>query len=304
MLLPLLLATALSATSAEPPPEFSAPIDAGLMAEPADREASGLAASHRAPDLVWTHSDSGRPPVLYAMDLAGERRGRILLEGIPNIDWEDLSSFALDGKAWLLVADCGDNRRERRNCVLHVVEEPVPASLAPDEELRVRPAWSLPFVYEDGPRDCEAVAVDPAARTVFLLSKREYPARLYQLPLQPAAADKPLTARFVGEVRHVPQPNEIQMKIKAPQFAYRGSVTGMDFSPDGRLAAVLSYGDVLLFPRAADEPWAAALARKPVELRGHQLPQAEAICFVRDGHSLLVCSEETMRWVRYDRREK
>ena len=31
------------------------------------------------------------------------------------------------------------------------------------------------------------------------------------------------------------------------------------------------------------------------------LPQAEAACFSRDGRSIYVCSEQTRRWMRYDR---
>ena len=76
----------------------------------------------------------------------------------------------------------------------------------------------------------------------------------------------------------------------------------MDFSPDGRLALVLTYGDVLLFPRTAGESWADALVKEPVKLGGHQLPQAEGVCFSRDGRSIFVCSEMTMKMLRYTRR--
>lgn len=284
-------------------PEFSAPRDAGLMAEPADREASGLAASRRDTNLLWVLSDSGNEPVLHGLDRAGNRRGRLRLTGVANIDWEDLAAFELDGKAWLLIADCGDNSGGRRDSVLHVVEEPDPATLVPDGERSVRPAYSIHFIFEDGARDCEAVAVDPEERAVYLLTKRDLPARLYRLPLQEAGARLPAAARLVGRVPHLPQPALLQRAIKAPLFAYRGEPTGMDFSPDGRLAAVLTYGDLLLFPRAVGEFWAAALARPPTELPSHRLPQAEAACFTRDGRSVFVCSEETMRWIRYDRRE-
>ncbi len=300
----LLASVAVLAAEAPEAPRFAGPLDAGLMAEPASHEASGIAASRRAEGLFWVNSDSGNEPVLHAVGSDGERRGKLRLDGIVNHDWEDLASFELDGKAWLLVADCGDNDAIRQGCVLHLVEEPDPARLSPDSELTARPVWSIHFIYEDGARDCEAVAVDPAERAAYLLSKRDVPARLYRLPLEPAGARMPAAARFVGPVPGLPQPNRLQRSVAAPLFAYRGQPCAMDFSPDGSLALVLTYGDTLLFPRAPGETWAAALARRPVALRGHQLPQAEAACFTRDGLAIMACSEKTMRWLRYERRER
>jgi hypothetical protein len=75
----------------------------------------------------------------------------------------------------------------------------------------------------------------------------------------------------------------------------------MDFSADGKLALVLTYGDLLLFPRQAGEPWAEALAREPIKLPPPVLPQAEGACFTRDGRAIFVCSEKTGRLLRYDR---
>lgn len=300
----LLLATLGRGEESAATPAFSPPLDAGLMEEPADREASGLAASRRSPDVLWVLSDSGNQPVLHALDLAGRRRGRLRVDGVRNTDWEDLASFMLDGKAWLLVADCGDNRAERGACVLHVVAEPDPTALSVDREISARPAYSINYIYEDTARDCEAVAVDPAERMVYLLSKRDVPARLYRLPLRAAPAAQPAAARSIGRVPHLPQPNAIQKAMPLPLLAFLGEPTGMDFSADGRLAVVLTYGGVELFPRATGETWADALARAPVELASHLLPQAEGVCFTRDARSIFVCSEETMKWTRYDRRER
>ncbi len=295
-----------AALAAETPmaPRFAGPFDAGLMVEPVNHEASGLAPSRRADGLFWVNADSGDEPVLYAIGSDGACRGKLRLAGVKNNDWEDLASFDLDGKSWLLVADCGDNDAIRQSYALHLVEEPDPALLSPGADLTLWPAWSVHFIYEDGARDCEAVAVDAAERVVYLLSKRDVPARLYRLPLAPADAKMPAAARFLGTVPGLPQPNSLQRTITAPLFAYRGQPCALDFSPDASLALVLTYGETLLFPRAPGETWAAALARTPVQLGGHQLPQAEAACFARDGRTIMVCSEKTMRWLRYERRER
>lgn len=279
---------------------FRGPFAAGLMAEPANRESSGLAASQRAPGLLWTHADSGGDPVLHALDHTGRARGAVRLTGVANRDWEDLASFVQDGRPWLCVGDVGDNAGARPHVWLHFLPEPEPAALNPAAELAVAPAYSLQVIYEDGPRDCEAVAVDGREGAVYLLSKREAVPRLYRVPLAPAAG--PVVARFVGEVPHLPQPNAAQRTLKIPTGLYRGSPCALDFAPDGSAALVLTYGDVLLFPRAAGETWAAALARPPRRLPPHRLIQAEAACFTADGRTVFVSSEMTAKLLRYDRR--
>ena len=222
------------------------------------------------------------------------------MAGTANEDWEDVASYTLDGRHWLLVADTGDNHAGRAAVMLHVLEEPDPATLDSATERAVLPSYSIPFIYEDGARDCEAVAVDPLDRAVWLLSKRDVPARLYRLPLQPATEALPAAARFMGFVRHLPQPGLLERLVQSPASALRGMPTAMDFAPDGSAAAVLIYGELLLFPRAAGETWTEALAGRPLRLPAHDLPQAEAVSFSADGRSLYVCSERTDLLLRYD----
>lgn len=282
------------------PAGYRGPFDAGRMAEPRNRESSGLAASRRAPGRLWTHADSGGEPVLHALDFSGRARGAVRLGGVSNRDWEDLASFEQDGLAWLCVGDIGDNAGVHPQVRLHFLPEPDPAALHPAAVTELAPAYTLDVIYEDGPRDCEALAVDAREGAVYLLSKREAVPRLYRVPLAPSST--PVVARFVGEVPHLPQPNAAQRTLKIPTGLYRGSPCGMDFAADGSAAIVVTYGDVLLFPRAADESWAAALARPPRRLPPHRLLQAEAVCFTADGRAVFVSSEMTAKLRRYDRR--
>jgi len=282
-------------------PRFGPPVEAAVLAEPRNREASGLAASRRTPNLLWTHNDSGGEPVLYAIDAnTGDLRGKVRLKGVTNIDWEDIAAFECDGKAWLVVGDTGDNYARRPFVLLHVLEEPAASALAPDRETESAPAYTLRVVYEDLARDCESLAVDAHEGMIYLLSKREPVPRLYRLPLAPDR--ETVVARRVGTVPHLPQPEFIQRLLKTPTGAYRASPTAMDFLPDGSAALVLTYGDLLLFPRASGESWADALAKPPVVLAPHHLPQAEGACFSADGRAIFVSSEETMTLLRYDRR--
>ena len=285
-------------------PEFGGPTEAGRLEAPPKQETSGLAASRLSPGVLWTHDDSGGAASLYAVTTAGRSLGIVHLRGVKNDDWEDLASYELDGKAWLLVADVGDNDAKRPSVQLHFVEEPPRDQLKPDTELRVRPTRTLTMRYEGGPRDCESVAVDVADRAIYLLTKRDDPPRLYRVALDAPAGetDAVMVARRVGVVPHIPRPNIPQQRTKGYLGRRRAEVTAMDFAADGSAAVVLTYGGVLLFPRRAGEPWTDALARPPVRLRPHTLEQGEAVCFSPDGKQIYVAGEGSRTLLRYDRR--
>lgn len=287
---------------AETAPAYTGPVAAVQLAEPQNQETSGIASSHRTPGMIWTHNDSGGEPVLFALNADGSLRGTVRVEGVKNYDWEEVTSFELDGKAWLIAADIGDNFATRPGCVLHLIAEPDAAALSPGQELVLRPEYSINFIYEDGARDAESLAVDVQERMIYVLSKREDTPRLYRLPLAPAPASQPAAARFLTLVPHLPQPTALQRNVRTPTQGFLGWPTAMDFSHDGTLALVLVYEQPLLFPRAAGETWAEALAREPVKLAPHQFPQAEAACFTADDRAILVASEKTMQLLRYDRR--
>jgi hypothetical protein len=293
----LLLALALAGCQSPSAPDapFTGPVAAGTLAQPANGEASGLGASRRFPGQLWIHADSGAAPELHLLAADGAARGTVRLTGVPNTDWEDLAAFSWRGGGWLCVADVGDNNAVRPSVFLHFLAEPDPAAAG-----TVAPAFTLEVSYEDGPRDCESVAVDPVEGAVYLLSKREPVPRLYRVPLAPASG--PVVARRVGEVPHLPQPTDLQRAVRMPTGAYRANPCALDFAPDGSGAVVLTYGDTLYFPRQTGESWAAALARPPVVLGGHGLPQAEATAFTADGRGILVCSERRPQLLRYDRR--
>lgn len=259
------------------------------------RESSGLAASRRDPRILWTMNDSGGEPVLYAVEPNGARRGDLRITGATNRDWEDLASFKLDGRAWLLVADVGDNGSHRTDCVLYVVAEPDPAELSPLRETLATVAWKIPVRYLDGPRDCEAVAVDAKAGLVYLLAKRTSPHGLYSLPLQPPADGVVPAARVVAQFPNasIPQPTATQKLMPIATGRFRAQPTGMDFAADGSAAVIVSYGDVLFFPRQKGERWETTLLRPPVVLPPHGLAQAEGVAFGADNRTIYVSSEST-----------
>lgn len=258
---------------------------AGWINDPELAEISGMAASRRHPGVLWVHNDSDDAPALYAVSERGERLARLDVEGVRNTDWEDLAAFTLDGRAYLLIADTGDNGGLRRSLNLHVVAEP--ARIA---DGAAAPAWSIAFRWPDGPRDCEAVAVDAGRGEILLIGKKRVPPDLFRLSLRPRDPGMQ-TAEPLGHLAGVVQPSAEDL-ARAPRFGrYRAQIGGADLSPDGRTLAVLNYRTVYLYRRQGKEGWGPAAARAPREVPFLWLPQAEAIAFGAGGDTLWLASE-------------
>jgi hypothetical protein len=285
LLLPL-LGSAAPLWAATAAPSTPAPVISGVMADARLSETSGLAASRARPGSFWVNNDSGHAPELHLMSAAGTRLASITVEGVRNVDWEDLAAFDLEGKRYLLVADTGDNGGLRRTLELVVIEEPAVVT----DGMRVTPAWTLRFRWPDGARDCEAVAVDAAAGEVLLVSKKRVPPELFRVALRPAREGLQ-TARRVGRLRGIAQPSAAELTQNPVYGRYRSQVTAADLSPDGRTLAVLNYQAVYLYRRGSGAGWSGALSN-PRRLDFAWMPQAEAMGYSLDGRQLWVAGEQ------------
>lgn len=256
---------------------------AGLVTHEALDEISGLAASREHPGNYWAINDGGNSAQLHLMDGAGQHLASVDVP-VANIDWEDLAAFTLDGRNYLLVSDTGDNGGIRQDLVLHVLEEPT----ALDQPARL--AWSIRFRWPDGPRDCEAAAVDPVRGEVLLVSKKRVPAELFRVPLRPPGGQ--VEAEVVGTLPGIEQPDAGDLARSPIYGRYRAQVTGADLSPNGRVLAVLNYRSIHFMVRGRGQDWSVALASKLPHLTLPWIPQAEAIAFSLDGRQLLIGSEQ------------
>lgn len=249
-------------------------------------ELSGLAVSRRDATVLWGHNDTGGGAVLYRIGPSGEDLGAIAVEGARAYDWEDLAAFEHDGAPALLVADTGDNFALRSEATLYAVSDPgregAPALL-----------WRLRFRYPDGARDCEAAAVDMAAREILLVSKRDARPRLYRVPLPQRTPQAVQTAEYLGEVGGLPQPAASLGEILFAWFSsYRDSPTALAVSRDGLTAVLVTYRQAYVYRRAPAVAWAQAF-EKPVALLAlpPALEQVEAAALSPDGRELIVGSE-------------
>lgn len=276
--------------------DYESAVLAGSLASPELTETSGLAASRRRDDLLWAINDSGTAPRLHAVGVDGADLGFTTVEGVNATDWEDLASFDLDGRSYLLIADTGDNLSWHEGSLLLVVEEPELTGGALPAGSVSKAAWRIPFHFEDGPRDCEAVAV--YGNRILLIDKRSEPPGLYELPLRPQELSDPTSdqpsshvARRIGSLAGIPPPTRSDVAAARWLGRYFAMPTAFDLSVDGRVAVVLTYREAYLYERATDEEWPEAFARPPRRIEMPALAQAEGIAFARDGRTIFVTSE-------------
>lgn len=296
LVLLLLLAApdaAIGAVAAERPPPLPPGVElAAVLTDARLPEISGLAWSRRHPGILWVHNDgpdkgSSDPyNTIHAMDRGGQIRASLHLP-LRNIDWEDMAAFEHAGRAYLLLADTGDNGGLRKELSLHVIEEP---DKLEDGTLSSSAVRTIRFRWPDGPRDCEAVAVDAAAGAIYLVSKKRVPPELFHLSLHPTEPKRVQVARRLGTLAGILQPGEVDL-ARSPLFGkYRSQISAADLSADGRRFAVISYRHVYWWS-AHPAGWGAALAQLPQRLELPWMAQAEALGFEPDGSALWIGSE-------------
>ncbi len=207
--------------------------------------------------------------------------------GITNNDWEDIGTFEFEGKPYIVIADVGDNFAKRSKCFLFFIEEPDLKNIRAGSSLTVKPAWSITFTYEDGPRDCESVAVDTTTGKILLLSKRDTPPVLYEIPLTKNTT-KDAVAKRVTVIKPLPQKSQGISDF----LSMSNMTTAMDISDDGLNAVVLTYAGAYLYPKEKDEDWAKTFSGTPVYISLPVMQQSESICFGKDVSTMFVTTEQ------------
>ena len=285
LLLPLWLASACQ----QPVSELSDPAfeRSGTVRSGELDEISGLQASHRYEDLLWTHNDDGAPRV-YAMDHQGRDRGYFDLADAVNVDWEDMTRMPGPEQDILVLADIGDNHQRRSRIWLYLVEEPEPGANGRFEGVQPVLNW-ISLRYPDGPRDAESIAWDPQGQQLLILSKRDNPPRLYGLDRATALSAREADLRFLGEVTGLRPPTEEDRDRFGERTDWVSQPTAL--SIEGDQAALLTYRSLYLFQRQSDQDWPTALNGTPAEILGPASVQEEAISYSADGSRLWVTSE-------------
>ncbi|HYD52773.1 MAG TPA: hypothetical protein VEA99_09110 [Gemmatimonadaceae bacterium] len=247
-------------------------------------ESSGLAASAREPGLYWSMNDD-TDALLFALSATGEDRGRLRLTGARNVDWESIAIGPCDTVSCLYVGDTGDNDARRPTRTIYRVPEPArrDGAFAP-----VR-AQELSYRYQDGPKDVEAmyVARDGA---VWLISKRPLrdgsgrhrPSLVYRLDPEhwTRRGGDLAVAQLVDSLRIIPGSSPTRL------------ITDAALSPDSRVLAVRTYGELYLFDAdsATGRPSAGA-PRRVCDLTPVGERQGEGIAWESQDGTFLLTSE-------------
>jgi hypothetical protein len=163
------------------------------LEDPRVVESSGLAVSRRHPGVVWTHNDSGDAARLFAVGGDGRTLATLRLAGVAARDWEALAAGRDDqGRPALFVGDIGDNQGTWDEVAVYRVREPAALGDATVPAVRYR------LGYADGPRDAEALLVDPRSNRLYVASKEEAGGGLYQAPARLATGRVNLLRRVAA----------------------------------------------------------------------------------------------------------
>lgn len=248
--------------------QFSSdPTTTGIVPNQID-EVSGMVDSRSMPGNLWVQQDGGNPAELVLLGQDGKVKSKMAVPNAQNIDWEDLSSGPgpQTNVNYLYMGDIGDNNAEQASRVIYRFPEPTNLNTPIQQVERIN------YRYPDGPRDAEALLVDPQTRDIYIVSKRETRVRLYRLKYP----------QNINEVTVAENLGEIPLSV----------VTGASISPDGTEILLRTYTNVYYYKRTAGQSLPDAIQLKEGRTLPYRLePQGEAVCFDREGRGFYTLSE-------------
>ncbi|GDX79823.1 hypothetical protein LBMAG42_16340 [Deltaproteobacteria bacterium] len=109
-----------------PPPctAWGDPVQTGLVEDVELNEISGVIPSLLNPGALWVVEDHGNEAAVYALDELGVLLATVTIEGVENEDMEDLDLVPCGEATCIVVADVGNNGKDRDDLALVVFEEP------------------------------------------------------------------------------------------------------------------------------------------------------------------------------------
>lgn len=268
---------------AEKSKDYGEPKVVGHLQDSSIEESSGIAASRCAPDVYWTHNDSGDEAFIYAFNLKGEKLGTWRVPGAKNDDWEDIAAYKdPNGKCFLYVGDIGNNRHDRGQMTVYRIHEPLIGPGDKDASRKdmifTEPAEPIEIKISDLKDDAETLMVHPVTGDIYILTKSyKRPSAVYKLTA-PFKVDDPRAMEMIAPLSVPAIPD--------------GVLTGGDISPDGKRVILCDYfsGYELVLPDGAksfDEIW----KQKPRVVDLGQRKTGESIAYSADGKFIIAGSE-------------
>jgi hypothetical protein len=213
-----------------------------VRGNPALVENSAAVTSVTQPGILFGINDSGHEPHLFALDTLGVDRGRWLITGAGNVDWEAAALGPCrpvdSSTTCIYIGDVGDNAAGRSSLTIYRVPEPRAAAPGSTGAL---PSERVDIRYPTGRHDVEAIYVSSNG-DLFLLSKRPLrdaagrlrPSLVFRLPAAAWGRTGPVTTELVDSLPIIPGQSEGRQ------------VTDAALSADGRRLAVRTYREVFI----------------------------------------------------------
>jgi hypothetical protein len=233
------------------------------------QELSGLAASAANKGMLWTHNDSGNGNEIFLVDQNLNIKLTCKLKDVINRDWEDIAvgPGPEKGVNYIYVAEIGDNMAIFPYKNIYRFREP---KVGKEKEITISDFDTIVFKLADKRKDTEALAVHPVTKNIYVVSKRENPVHVYEIPY-PYSVKDTLTAQSVATVPY-------------------SQVVAADFSVDGKEFIMKNY-DNIFYWNVGSSSLINALKKSPAILEYKPEPQGESLTFARDGSGFFTISE-------------
>lgn len=249
-------------------------------------ENSGMVVGINNPNIIWAIND-GSANEIYGFDKFGKSKSILnfkknLLQD--NSDVEDIGIILLNNTVYIILSDIGDNDENRSSCFLYFIPEPKSNALSSEIEIKSNDILILEFQYEDGPRDAECFFVDPISNKLFVVTKREKKARLYNIPMN--FNGQKMTAEYLLDFPFGNNSDE----------GYTG-ITAGDISKDGKRILLKDYNNMWYYDREGDEELSFTFNKAPERIDAYiyslnEEPQGEAVCWDNNNSGFFTASEE------------
>lgn len=250
---------------------FKSQVELGVITDKKLNELSGMINAKQS-SYFWTHNDSGDGARIYLIDKKCALLCTYELEDITVKDCEDIARVVINGKSHLILADIGDNKATRRNIKLHIFPEP---TYQHGDHLIYIPKTAIRTVtlrYKNGPRDAEALFVDPVDRQLYVISKRDFQSTVYRAAI----------------FNNVKKNFGILTPVQKMPFTF---VTSAAISPLGNEIVVKNLTQIFYWSRVPRESIEQTLSKRPVQIPYQVEPQGEAISFGMQGEGFYTISE-------------
>lgn len=243
----------------------------GILSNSEIDEASGLAASHVNPGMLWTHNDSGDKARIFLLDSLGNYMATLWLTGVENRDWEDIAVGPGPDSltSYVYIAETGDNAGRYDSKFIYRIQEPVISK----RDTTIGKVETITFSLPDGARDVEALMIDPLTKDLYLITKRNS-TDVYRLPYPQSTTEEIVAEKIISGL---------------PFYL----IIAADWSADGNEILIKSNRNVFYWKRQKGESIADLFRREPQVVNYKRELQGESVAFELHGKGYYTLAEKS-----------